>query len=248
MRPRRVATLLAATATAVAVLTLVPATAALAAPRAPAGTGFDTSYPECADSMPTRPAFAIVGVSDGRPYGDNPCLAAEYGWARSSRRTPAFYMNTSNPGVASTRLDWYGQTGPLACSPDDEGACAYDYGYNAARRAFDYAQSQTGVAAAADWWLDVETSNSWSGDTNLNLTALQGSIDVLAGEGVTVGVYSTAWQWGRITGGAALGMPVWVAGAADAGDAYGQCWSSFTGGPVVYVQFPLDGQDADIAC
>lgn len=233
---------------AVAALTLAPAAAALAAPRAPAGTGYDVSYPQCSADLPSRPAFAILGVSDGRPYGDNPCLAGEYSWARTSRTATGFYMNTANPGVASTRLDWYSQAGPLACSPADEAACAYDYGYNAARRAFAYAQAQTGAAWDGDWWLDVETSNSWSGDHGLNLTALQGSIDVLQGEGVAVGIYSSAYQWGVITGGAALGLPSWVAGAADAGDAAGWCWSSFTGGPVAFVQYSLDGLDADIAC
>lgn len=244
MRLRRLAPLLPLTAA----LVLTPATAALAAPRAPAGTGFDVSYPQCGEEMPTRATFAVVGVSDGRPYGDNPCLAEEYRWARSARRAPAFYMNTANPGVASTRLDWYGQAGPLACSPGDEGACAYDYGYNAARRAFDYAQTQTGAAGTRDWWLDVETSNSWSGDHGLNLAALQGSIDVLQSEGVSVGVYSSAWQWGQITGGAALPLASWVAGAADAAHAEGLCGSSFTGGPVRLVQYQLDGWDADIAC
>ncbi|HEX3623556.1 MAG TPA: hypothetical protein VHT97_14675 [Acidimicrobiales bacterium] len=231
-----------------AALALAPATAALAAPRAAAGTGYDVSYPQCADSLPSRPAFAIVGVSDGRPYGDNPCVASQYGWALTSRKSPGFYMNTANPGVASTRLDWYGQSGPLPCSPDDEAACAYDYGANAAQRAFDYAQSQTGAAAAGDWWLDVETSNSWSGDYSLNLADLQGSIDVLAGQGVTVGVYSTAYQWGQITGGARLAMPSWVAGAQNAQRASAMCASSFTGGKVVLVQYPSGGLDADYAC
>lgn len=233
---------------AVAALTLAPAAAALAAPRAPAGTGYDVSYPQCSADLPSRPAFAILGVSDGRPYGDNPCLAGEYSWARTSRTATGFYMNTANPGVASTRLDWYGQTGPQACSPDDESACAYDYGYNAAQRAFDYAQAQTGVAGAGTWWLDVETSNSWSGDVGLNLTDLQGSIDALAAQGVTVGLYSTAYQWNQITGGAALAVPNWVAGAANAHQASGLCGASFSGGKVTIVQYPSGGLDADLAC
>lgn len=245
MRLSRLASLVSLTAA----LVLAPATAALAAPRAPAGTGYDASYPQCGEVMPSRPAFGIVGVSDGRPYGDNACLADEYAWARTARRVPpAFYMNTANPGVASTRLDWYAQRGPLACNPDDEAACAYDFGYNAARRAFDYAQAKAGDAAGGDWWLDVETSNSWSGDYGLNLNALQGSIDVLEAEGVTVGIYSSAYQWDQITGGAALALPSWIAGAATASDARAMCSSSFTGGPVALVQYSLDGLDADVAC
>jgi hypothetical protein len=188
-------------------------------------------------------------VGDGRAYGDNPCLASQYGWARTARRTPGFYMNTGNPGAASTRVDWYGQSGPQPCSPDNEAGCAYDYGYGAAQRAFNYAQATTGAAAGADWWLDVETSNSWSSDTSLNLAAIQGSIDVLSGAGATtVGVYSSGYQWGQITGGAALAMPSWVAGAQNAHTASTLCGASFTAGSVRYVQYSSGGLDADYAC
>ena len=244
MRLRRLGSFVALTAA----LTVAPAAAAFAAPRASTGTGYDVSYPQCGVDLPSRPAFAILGVSDGRAYGDNPCLAAEYGWAVTSRRAVGFYMNTGNPGAASTRVDWYGQTGPQPCSMDNEAGCAYDYGAGAAQRAFDYAQSQTGVAAAGGWWLDVETSNSWSTDTSLNLAALQGSIEVLQAQGVTVGIYSTGYQWGQITGGAAPGLPSWVAGAQNAHTAPTLCGSSFTGGPVRYVQYSSQGLDADYAC
>ena len=65
---------------------------------------------------------------------------------------------------------------------------------------------------------------------------------------MAVGIYSTAYQWGELTGGAALAVPSWLAGAADAAAALESCWGSFTGGPVVLVQYPLDGLDANLAC
>lgn len=228
-------------------LALVPATAALAAPRPPT-TGYDVSYPQCGGALPANPAFGIVGVGDGRPYGDNPCLASQYAWAARAAKPAAFYMNTANPGTASTRVDWYGQAGPKPCSPADEAGCAYDYGYNAAQWAFSHAQAQTGAAAAAAWWLDVETSNSWSTDASLNLADLQGSLDYLAAQGVAAGIYSTGSQWGAITGGAAMPVPNWVAGAANAKRAPALCSASFTGGPVRLVQYPSGGFDADCAC
>lgn len=242
-------------ATVWAVVTIVSSGAALAAPRSPAATtGYDVSYPQCGGSLPANPAFGIVGVSDGLAYGRNPCLATQYTWASGAPTAPpAFYMNTGNPGTAATRVDWYGQTGPRPCSPDNEAGCAYDYGYNAAKHAFEYAESQTSSSAArsAAWWLDVETVNSWSADVSLNVVDIQGSIDFLKTAGVaSVGVYSTSYQWGQITGGAQLGpaVPNWVAGALNAKRAAAKCSSSFSGGPVRLVQYPSGGFDADHAC
>jgi hypothetical protein len=65
-----------------------------------------------------------------------------------------------------------------------------------------------------------------------------------------VGVYSTRYQWTKITGGAAIpGLPNWVAGATDADQAARFCSNhSFTGGPVVLVQFVQDRFDHDLAC
>lgn len=242
-------------ATLSAVVTIVSSGAALAAPRSPAPTtGYDVSYPQCGGSLPANPAFGIVGVNDGRPYGENPCLGQQYGWALGAPKAPpAFYMNTANPGPAATRVDWYGQTGPRACSPTEEAGCAYDYGYNAARYAFEHAAARTSMAAAvaAPWWLDVETENSWSTDQALNVADIQGSIDFLRTAGVpSVGIYSTGYQWGQITGGAQLGptVPNWVAGALSAKRAAAKCSSSFSGGPVRLVQYPSGGFDADYAC
>jgi hypothetical protein len=236
-----------------AVATVVSSTAAQAAPKPSTPTvGYDVSYPQCSGSLPRDPAFGIVGVSDGLAYGRNPCLAAQYSWAATARQRPGFYMNTGNPGVAASRVDWYSTAGPAACSPADEASCAYNYGYNAARDAVDHTTSVVGTAAVARavWWLDVETANSWAGDTSLNLADISGSIDFLSSAGVAgVGIYSTGYQWGVITGGAQLpGMANWVAGAVNAKRAEGMCGASFTGGPVRLVQYASGGFDADYAC
>jgi hypothetical protein len=237
---------LVTTLVAAAMVVTLSAGAAGAASRP--SVGYDVSYPQCAGPLPSSPAFGIVGVTDGRPYGDNPCVATEYAWATSRSRPPAFYMNTANPGAASTRVDWYGQTGPQPCSPSNEAGCAYDYGYNAAASAFTDANAATGGASAADWWLDVETSNSWSSDVSLNVTDIDGAIDYLQAQGVTVGVYSTGSQWAQITGGAALAVPNWVAGAANAKRAAALCSATFSGGTVLFVQYSSGGFDADYAC
>jgi hypothetical protein len=231
-----------------AVAVVLSAGAADAAPRAAAAIGYDVSYPQCGGALPNAPAFGIVGVTDGRPYGENPCLSAEYTWAANAPKAPAFYLNTANPGPASTRVNWYGQAAPQPCSTANEAGCAYDYGYNAAAQAFADANAATGAAGAAGWWLDVETANSWSSDVGLNVTDIQGSIDYLQAQGVAVGFYSTAAQWSQITGGAHFVLANWVAGAANAKRASGLCGASFSGGAVALVQYPSGGFDADYVC
>jgi len=247
---------LAALVTAVlTALGIVAAPAAPApAPRAIAhgAIGHDISWPQCGRAYPTGSAFGIVGVTDGKPYFGNACLASEYQWAASTPGGAGFYMNTANPGVASTAVNWYQQKSPNAsCAPGNEAACAYNYGYNGAANAVAYAQAQTGHAASTTWWLDVETDNSWSGaDLGANLASIQGSIEYLQHQpGVLVGIYSTRYQWTRITGGTQLPLANWVAGARNATEAKARCtpaWSA-TGGPVVLTQF-FGAYDSNYAC
>lgn len=220
---------------------------------AASGHGYDVSWPQCDAALPTDGDFRIVGVSGGKPYTDNDCLPAQYRWAALKAPGVAFYMNTANPGTATTVFSWYGQKSPdPACGPSNEAACAFNYGFNAAKHAFDYAQRQTGAAAKWSWWLDVETDNSWSSNTSLNQADLIGSFAFLRSQGVPVGAYSTGYQWGRITGGAQWpDVPVWVAGARNGGQAATWCGqdSSFTGGPVTLVQW-IESRtiDANHAC
>ena len=67
-----------------------------------------------------------------------------------------------------------------------------------------------------------------------------------------VGVYSSAHQWERITGGAALGQaPVCYAGVGSRSLASSRCRArfSFTGGPVRMMQLRTGtGLDGDLRC
>jgi hypothetical protein len=214
--------------------------------------GYDVSWPQCGRSLPSTGAFGIVGVNGGRAYETNDCLAEQYRWATTLSGQPAFYINTGNPGTASKVVNWYGQKSPNPnCSRSDEAACAYNYGYNGAKHAYAYAQAQTGAAGRHTWWLDVETTNSWSDDAGLNTADILGAIAYLRTEGVAVGVYSTRYQWGQITAGARFpDLPNWVAGARDAAEAPEYCGadSSFTGGPVVLVQWVENDLDHNYQC
>lgn len=225
-------------------------------PRAAVPTGavgHDISWPQCDLPVPAPGAFGIVGVSGGRPYTHNPCLSSQFAWAEATPGGASFYMNTSNPGPDSLSIDWYGQRSPdPACSPENEVACAYDFGFNAAAHAFAYAQSATGNRAAGRvWWLDVETDNSWKyGDIPTNHASLRGSLDFLQRQpGVLVGVYTTPRMWGFIAGDLQLPIPNWMAGATTQAEAIAHCAPGFsaTGGPVVLSQW-VEDFDNDYVC
>jgi hypothetical protein len=234
----------------IATATVVLVTTAWAV--AATGHGYDVSWPQCNDALPSDGDFRIVGVSGGKPYTDNDCLATQYRWAAGAAPGVAFYMNTANPGTASKVVNWYGQKSPNpGCGPSDEAACAFNYGYNAAKHAFEYDQAQTGAAGRWSWWLDVEIDNSWSPSASLNVSDLIGSIAYLRSQGVPVGAYSTGYQWGRITAGVQFtDVPDWVAGARNGPQAARWCGpdSSFTGGPVVLVQWVESDLDHNHAC
>jgi hypothetical protein len=217
-------------------------------------TGYDISFPQCPARFPSGGAFGVVGVNNGLPWSANPCLGAEYSWAAGLPDPPGFYMNTSDPGPASSR---WAVPGPRPCldptSYADAG-CAYDYGWKAAAYAFMTAATTTSPQAASGdaWWLDVETANSWDGTKAANAADVQGSVDFLRSVGVgSVGVYSTGYQWGLITGGYAISSaPSWVAGAGGAQDAARRCQpaNAFTGGSMAMVQYVARGFDTDYRC
>lgn len=214
----------------------------------PAGsTGSSISWPQCGGPLTGSPgAFAVVGVTGGRAFYQNPCLLSEYHWAQAAANPPTLVMNLNAPaGSAAFEAD----NGPRgACRADDRFCRAYNFGYNAAQLATADAQSQG--TTSGTWWLDVETGNTWADDPAENDQVIQGAIDRLRGAGLTVGLYSAPNQWAQIAGGFNPGLPVWVAGAADAASAPGYCAASsgFGGGPVWLVQYPTGGNDAVFAC
>jgi hypothetical protein len=129
---------------------------------------------------------------------------------------------------------------------------AWAVGCSEASRSIAYATSQ-GATSPSSWWLDVETSNSWSStDLSLNQYTIQGIVDtVLRQSPAAVGVYSTAYQWRTILG----NLPVsgvladWVAtGSTSAGRARSFCRTGFSGRPVWFVQYLHGGFDTDYTC
>lgn len=219
-------------------------------------TGFDVSFPQCATGLPASSyAFAVVGVTNGRAFTYNPCLAFEFVWARGgSRSSPALYMNLNYP--VGTRSAARAASGPKGDCEATDGEClAYNYGYNAALAAFTYAKQKG--ASATLWWIDVEVMNSWSPDTSLNDVVIQGALDLFSEKEITAGVYSTATQWNRIAGktfvpdlpkGAQL--PIWLATTTPGSAASRYCSprQAFGGGSVWLVQYPRGDYDGNYAC
>jgi hypothetical protein len=222
-----------------------------------AAQGYDVSWPQCGSTLPSKPAFGIVGVNKGIVFSPNPCLSSEIRWAGSGTQ---LYANTGNPGPALSSHWPSGQTSPRFCDPanPDTADCAYDYGWNAAADSYAdavgawQALGRAGAPSSVAWWLDVETGNSWRTTTSLNVAALEGEVASLQANGISgIGFYSTSLQWRQITGSSSAfaAFPSWVAGAQSQKAAQSRCsGSGFTGGRVALAQYPASGFDADFVC
>lgn len=206
----------AAAAAGVMMLGMAPAGAATLVPTGDLGA--DISWPQCSDSYvgPGGAYFGIVGVDDGRPYDTgNPCLTAELAWqAKTTSPQPVqVYANTADPG--NTSPNWPTANDTTVPDPynsciatvsrhktvgEDSQACAWVYGYDAAKAAERYLSNNGGDPSTAWWWLDVETGNTWQTRSlqDLNQAVLVGMVQALPAG--LVGAYSTHYQWTKILG------------------------------------------------
>jgi hypothetical protein len=250
-------------------------------PTAAAPAGRDISFPQCGGKLPAREhaRFGVLGANGGASFTVNPCLVEQLRWSKRLDEPPAFYANTGNPGPARAKHWPLGQTSPRLCSASNPNSigCSFDYGWNSAMHSFevatDAAQKLHHVTrsnahqrvANVDWWLDIETMNSWQTlDGELtrakgerDTATIAGEVQGLWAEGVQrVGVYSTTYQWDAITGGPKIAghgfgnVPVWYAGFASYADAVAGCGHrSFTGGAIRLTQYLApDGFDGDVSC
>ncbi len=242
-----------------------PATAAPA--RSSDLVGIDVSWPQCGKTLPTKPAFAIVGVNNGLANTTNPCLGAELAWAGTalspavtSQPRVALYVNTANPGLqgswwpTSNTYQGTAVANPYGdCAAGDFKACSYMYGY---AKAYDDAKLR-GVSNPASylWWLDVETGNTWQADKAANTADLEGMTAYFKSIGAGVGIYSTGSQWSQIAGsvpsGSPLaGLPSWLAGARSLAGAKSACTlpGLTPGSRVALTQYVSGGLDYNYPC
>lgn len=205
-------------------------------------TGIDISWPNCRSNIPST-TFGIVGVTGGLNFHSNPCIGYE---SINFSRSLSLYVNTGYPGLAyAYRFSGY----PKQCEIKDNYCLAYNYGYNAARYASDYAY-KNGVISQ-NWWLDVEIVNSWDVNTKVNVENLKGYIDGLEQfqKPNFIGFYTYPPEWQIITGGWKNKFPVWVATDSNfREDAIKACKSNgFTGGNVILTQY-ITNFDTDLVC
>lgn len=250
----RVATVAAAASLLLSAVLLAPLSAFSAGPIPTGYTGYDISWPQCSPAgsattrtPPGQAQFAIVGVSDGHSFSTNPCDGAQFTWAKGLAAPPTVYFLVNVPNSTETQSEQtMGTTGPAGncpAPPADMYCNDYNFGWNNAQWEMQHAAS-AGVSSQV-WWLDVETGSCWdwacdnSYDTANNYRVIQGNLDYLHSQGVTAGVYSTAYQYGLITGGNYNpGFPVWVAdyNGGDPSQDCGPSAKAFGGGQVWQVQ------------
>jgi len=246
-----------------AAVVLVPAVAAQARGTA-VPTGNDISYPQCGKTYPSHQAFGVVGVNGGKASNANPCFASEWAWAQTSsgatHQAPAqLYVNTGNPGDVLAQYnvaDW--PTGSVAADPygtcagtwTDDMACSWEYGYERANADMTTAGSWTGR-----YWLDIETSNSWTSDFAKNQASLEGMVYAFEQSNDTVGVYSSSGSWSALFGPVAsssslYSLDEWRPGAKTLAKAQANCsLAPFEGnGQVVITQYVSTNLDYDYSC
>jgi hypothetical protein len=177
--------------------------------------------------LPSTLSFGIIGVNGGTAANTNPCLSDQLIWASGATGSTAqpkvqLYANTANPGevidqittwpTSNTDETGFTTNNPYGtCAGANDLACSWQYGWNrsveANRDRFAPAAAVAGLSQTASdyiWWLDVETSNTWevAGTTdsfNRNVADIEGMTSYYEAQGATVGLYSTAVQWGQIT-------------------------------------------------
>jgi hypothetical protein len=197
--------------------------------------------------MPERGVrFVVVGVTNGRAFTPNPCLAKHLSWVRAHHVWAAPYAFATYPTRAQLRR--YGRQGPFdrhrfVGSLSNAGHAAARYNIAVMRRH---------GFTSPHIWLDVEPSSSrpWSGRSAWNRAVVRGWVRGYRDAGYTVGFYSTANLWHDILGNLRLGVPEWrTAGPVTASAALQKCHDrSFQGGRAVVAQWWTAHRDLDRMC
>jgi len=272
------------TAPLVAVLTALMIAIPVLALARTAGVGYDVSFPQCIGSgvqtLPAAPSLAVVGVNDGRPFTSNPCLTAELNWAGAGAQV---YVNADDPGPAfrvvrgravqlKTHWPTTAQKTPERCvltgprGTTTTTACAYDYGWNAAKDAYGRVGAALRALAAGNpapgtvpvtplrWWLDVESANVWVRGTALNTAAIDGFLGYLQSvHAASVGIYSNRSDAHTIFTPASrfpAGTERWLAtGSGTLAGGLSYCgYPGFVGDTLSMVQYWPSSLDADAPC
>ena len=236
--------------------------------------GYDVSYPQCTNKTSYASGeFAIIGISDGRPFTTNPCVKTLWNNALSAKATSiSFYINTGNSGAYAKDITSDCATAVPVSYTTRQAKQSWEIGCSEAEYSIKsvaniglspYENLAPGTTGNGMWWADVETGNSWSANTNLNRDTIQGLMFELANlqlptaiqeTGLPVGIYSNVNFWDSITGGGGSGSS-WMDGS-NADWYAGSTCNNFDGNPAWVVQYVLSTAtgmpspigDSDTAC
>ena len=227
--------------------------------------GGDISWPNCPKGMgvpgrrtqglplPTSKAqFVVIGLTNGRAFTRNPCLAGHLDAARTRDVPVSAYTMLSYPNAAE-RAE-HGGSGPFGTATYADRIA--NVGYAQAAFALD-----TMVAAqfpSPFVWIDVEprAERRWSRTTANNQALIQGALRAAADRGIGSGIYTYALAWRQITGGMTLDVPLWAPGHSRARTFTGRMRQTaescsrvgFTGGPLVMTQWVWRNRDHNVTC
>ncbi|MBF4591163.1 hypothetical protein [Curtobacterium sp. VKM Ac-1395] len=237
------------------------------------GIGADISYPQCStpSTWPQDQSFAVVGVNGGRTTESNDCFNQQLAWALTSHGGTSqpkvqLYVNTANPGALASVwpksntipkgpkvVNPYGN-----CTGGYDKACSFMYGYT---RAYEDVQKRNVPNASKyRWWLDVEiggpTGATWQSDKLQNRADLEGMVEYFTSVSAKVGIYSTRYQLGLVTGtipstSSLYGLPSWVpTGGSSMAEAQATCSSAplTSGSTVVMTQYEIGAIDRNVSC
>ena len=222
--------------------------------------GNDISWPQC-DALagrsgppmpPDSTQFVIVGLTNGLPFTENPCIAGQFQWVRDRSKPAHAYTMAGFP--TSAQLTTYRSQGPWSTST--RAGQLSNVGYAEAKYA-------AATLSRIGWrppvvWIDVEPrpaqpwpSSTWTQRLE-NRYLIEGIMRGLRDSGYSYGVYSNSSGWQAITGSWRLsGVPVWAtAGTLDyPNEALDKCTqASFSGGRVYISQWWDDTRDYDRTC
>jgi len=225
----------------------------------PAGNGWDISWPQCtpavpgASRLPEGGAFAVIGLTRGAPFTDNPCFAAQWAWADALPGEPMAYLNVSAPGVRDGRAPGNRVWQQVCGTGTPTTACGLAYGERISAYAVPRLLPVSRHGGRPMVWLDIEGpyangpfwQTGYSGAVSVNRAVIQGVVNGLRRAGYRIGIYSdrgsvapSVNDWRNIVGDWRLThLQNWVFRSPDA-DPRTICGPahSFSGGPVVMAQ------------
>lgn len=254
---RRRTLALTCSVSAAALLAAVAVAVSPGAQAAPTATGYDISWPQCGSGAgvqpmpPTNARFVVVGLTRGKAFVENPCVATQRQWTKDNNVPAQAYTWADYP--TSAQITTYGASGPW--SSTTESGRLHNVGYAQAK--FNAATLSKLAWKPPVVWADVELRDvnpSWlktqtRADQQRNRFVVEGLLRGLEESGFAVGVYANADSWKVITGNWWLpGVPVWAA-THDQAAATAACTTpSWSRGKVLMAQWSDGTYDYDLPC